>query len=802
MEQYEKEHLESLRAYLAECTLFLKKDGRFPLEKAGKIALFGNGARHTIKGGTGSGEVNSRYFHTVEDGLREAGFTITTDKWLNAYDHLYKRAKETFKQGMRKEAKQAGENVITYSMGAIMPEPEYELAVDGEGDAAIYVLCRISGEGTDRKVSGGDFLLTNAEIRDINALSAKFERFMLVLNTGGPVDLTPVKDVQNILLLSQLGVETGDTLANILLGKANPSGKLATTWSAFEDYPAFSEFGGYHDTRYKEGIYVGYRYFDSVQKTPMFPFGFGLSYNDFELTDPSVRLNGKSVHISLKVNNIGAFTGKEVVQAYVSVPAKELDQPYQALASWCKTPMIEAGQSCSVDFSFDLSDIASYDAKKEAYVLEEGEYIIRIGNSSRSTVPAAVVTLAETVTLIQTKNLLGKPDFDDYRPSKSTEVIPDSVPRLSMDLSAFTTKKVAYDRTYEIVPAAKALSDEELVLLNIGYFNPQGGIASMVGNSGSKVAGAAGETAGVKDFPVMVMADGPAGVRVCSKFFRDEDGVHGLTSSLPISMVEFMPWYVRAFMKFQMKKPKKGTPVEYQYATAIPIGTAIAQSFNLEFAKLCGTIVGDEMTRIGIHLWLAPALNIHRSVLCGRNFEYYSEDPIISGKMAAGITLGVQKFPKCGVTIKHFAGNNQEYHRTSSNSQASERALREIYLKGFEICVKEAAPLSVMTSYNLINGVHTSEHRNLIDGILRNEWGFEGIVMTDWIINGGMIPKDAKYGSPKPYGVAGAGGDLYMPGSHKDYDDMLGGLKEGKLSREQLEINASRLYKMSHRLAD
>lgn len=802
MEKYEREHLERLRTYLAECTVFLKKNADFPLAGAGKIALFGNGVRSTIKGGTGSGEVNSRFYHTVEEGFLAAGFHITTTEWLNGYEKVYSDAKAEFIAEKRREADAAGKNVMSFAMGSIMPEPEYELPLEGEGDTAIYVLARISGEGADRQVRPGDFLLTETEIRDINKLAATYPRFMLVLNVGGPVDLTPVMNVENILVLSQLGVETGDALASIVLGKTNPSGKLATTWSAAGDYCEVAEFDGYDDTRYKEGIYVGYRYFDSVRKTPMFPFGFGLSYTDFAISKPEVSVDGHEVTVKATVSNIGKMAGKEVVQVYVSVPEGELDQPYQTLAAFAKTEELAAGACEEVTLSFDLASIVSYDEQKAAYVLEKGDYIVRVGNSSRNTQVAAVIALDRDVTVEQAKNVFGKPDFEpaDIGNKKADEEIPANVAKIAILADAFETKINNYDRSYEIDDAVTKLSDEELALLGMGYFWPQGDLATMVGNSGSKVAGTAGETSSVGGIPVITMADGPAGVRVCEKFFRDSDGVvHPLTNPLPASMVDFLSEEekIKVQMEMQHKLPESDDMIEYQYATAIPIGTAIAQSFNVRLAEECGDIVGDEMERIGVHLWLAPALNIHRNVLCGRNFEYFSEDPLVSGKMAAAITRGVQTHKNCSVTIKHFAANNQELNRTSSNSQASERAIREIYLRGFEICVKEAAPNTLMTSYNLLNGVHTSQHAGLINEVLRNEWNYQGVVMTDWIIDGGMIPADAKYKSPDPALIAAAGGDLFMPGSQRDYNDFLEGIREGRVSREQLLINATRIYRLA-----
>jgi len=798
---YEKNHLEKLRKYLTECCVLLKKNGVFPLDKAGKIAVYGSGARGTIKGGTGSGEVNSRYFMTVEDGLKEAGFVITTEAWFEAYEKIHAQAKKDFHKVIKARAKANHTNVIMEGMGAVMPVPEYEIPLDGEGDVAIYVVSRISGEGNDRKAESGDVMLTASEIRDILALNEKYEKFMLVLNVGGVIDLTPVKEVGNILVLSQLGVETGVALADILLGKAYPSGKLATTWSAWDDYCSIGEFGEKDDTRYNEGVYVGYRYFDSVGKKAMFPFGYGLGYTEFVIADAKTSVEGENITVTAKVKNTGFMPGKEVVQVYLSSPWGELDKPYQALAGFAKCEELQAGEEATVSVSFKLSSMASYDSKRAAYILEKGNYIVRVGNSSVNTEVSAVLNLNETVITSQLKNTCGIPDFEDWKPESAMEkAIASNVPVLVIDTTAFVTETVSYELEHEIVEEVKAFTDEQLAYVNVGAYS-KGGILSIIGNAGQQVAGAAGETTSElkeQGLPAIVMADGPAGVRLSQKYYKDEKGVHAVGAAIPESIAEYLPKPVTWFL-CREPKVKKGVEVKEQYATAIPIGTAIAQSFNLDFAKMCGDIVGTEMELFGVHLWLAPALNIHRSILCGRNFEYYSEDPLVSGLFAAEITKGVQAHRGCGTTIKHYVANNQETCRYSNNSAVSERAMREIYLKGFEICVKESQPLALMTSYNLLNGVHTSERRDITEDILRCEWGYKGIVMTDWVISMFMA-SNVKYAEPNAGKVAAAGGDLFMPGSEKNYKEIIEALGDGTLLREQLQINASRVYNMAKRL--
>ena len=351
-------------------------------------------------------------------------------------------------------------------------------------------------------------------------------------------------------------------------------------------------------------------------------------------------------------------------------------------------------------------------------------------------------------------------------------------------------------------PRVEALSDEQLCLMNIGAF-AQKGSKSVIGSAANAVAGAAGETVGFlkdKGIPALIMADGPAGLRLSRRCTRDSRGVHALDGGMPQSIMELMPAPAAFAMKLMNRNKKVTGEVFEQNCTAIPIGTALAQSWNPELAERCGDIVGDEMERFGVHLWLAPALNIHRDIRCGRNFEYYSEDPLLSGKIAAAVTLGVQKHPGRGTTLKHFAANNQETNRYSSNSQVSERAMREIYLRGFGIAVRESQPHALMTSYNLLNGVHTSERRDLIEDILRAEFSYRGIVMTDWII-GAMYAGKRKYPAPNAARTAAAGNDLTMPGGKDDLKAMMKGLNAGTVTRRQLVLNASRIARMAEKLA-
>ena len=547
---------------------------------------------------------------------------------------------------------------------------------------------------------------------------------------------------------------------------------------------------------------MGYRYYDAAHVKPLFPFGFGLGYTDFRLEPGAVTLAGEQVTVSAQVRNTGAFSGKEVVQLYLSSPWGALDQPAQALAAYGKTRELAPGESCRMELRFKMSDLASFDEARSAYVLEKGDYVLRCGNSSRKCKPMALLRLTHEVVTLQAKDLLGKPDFSDWKP-EGPEPVPEGLPVYVLDAESIPTKTLSDTRTLRPDPMVQALTDEELVFLNIGGFKLKDR-SGVVGDSGFTIPGTAGETTSqlkAKGFPAIIMADGPAGVRLARDYYEDKKGAHSLSSAMLPTMIDLLPAPVRSSMRRQKKLPK-GAVVKHRYATAIPIGTAIAQSFSLSLAESCGDIVGDEMERFGIHLWLAPALNIHRSILCGRNFEYFSEDPLVSGLTAAAITRGVQKHPGRGVTIKHFAANNQETNRYNNNSNVSQRALREIYLKGFGLCVRESQPCAVMTSYNLINGVHTSESRELTEDILRGEFGFQGIVMTDWVVGGSLMYNSKRYPMPNAGKVALAGGDLFMPGSKADYDRCMAMVRSGELPRYQLELNATRVLRMARRLTE
>lgn len=840
VQPFEKEHIDLVRKTAPECALFLKReDDTLPLVP-GKAALYGSGARKTIKGGTGSGDVNVRHFVTVEEGMERAGFEIVSKAWLDAYDQVLVDARAVFVEQIKKEAAELGINAVMYGMGKAMPEPQYEIAMDAECDLAVYVLSRISGEGADRDVSAGDINLSETEIRDILYCSRHYKKFVLVLNVGGMVNLEPVMEVKNILLLGQLGTPTGDVLADILTGVSNPSGKLAMTWAPIEQYPSTKGFGDMDDTVYNEGIYVGYRYFKTADVTPTFPFGYGLSYTKFEIGTASVAADEKKVSVTVPVTNVGTCAGKEVIQLYVSKPSVKLDQPYQELAAFAKTSELKPSENEEVTLTFSLRDLAAYDEELASYVLEKGVYWLRIGNSSEDTVVCAGLKLDADVIVKECKTICPGADIPKFIPAdgmeaqeRDAQLKKTEAPVYELHAELFQTEKDTYSEepteilnkgtgSFEDVKSGKisveqfisSLTNEQLAYLSIGLYEDNTGMGSMIGASAQTVAGAAGETTKRLEelgVPSLVMADGPAGIRIC-KIYKIVDGkAKGVDNPLA-GMMEFMDQEQLQMMAAMAPKPteeEEKAPIHYAYCTAIPIGTALAQSFNTEMCEKLGDLVGKEMEQFGVHLWLAPAMNIQRSPLCGRNFEYYSEDPVVGGRIAAAITNGVQKHKGCGTTIKHFALNNQETNRMASNSIVSERALREIYLRTFEICIRESAPAAVMSSYNLVNGEHANNSKDIQTHVLRDEWGYEGAVMTDWYAVGGMIAAAGGRENKHPAGLASgcihAGNDLVMPGMEADFEEMLSAVDnpEAKypITRAELQVTAKRVLEMILKLA-
>ena len=821
----EEKNMQLVRKRAGECMVLLENDGVLPLKKIGKIALYGAGARHTIKGGTGSGDVNSREVINVEQGLVDAGFTITTNAWLDAYAKLLKTAHAAHQAEINRLAEENHQPPFIIEFERPFKEPDLQAITEedvkaSDTDTAILVISRNSGEGADRWDKKGDYLLNDGEVKALEFLGAHYEKTIVLLNIGGIIDATVLKETKGlnaVLLTGQLGNSGGLSVADVLTGKQVPSGKLTDTWAkAYSDYPSSEGFshnnGNIDDEYYTDGIYVGYRYFDTFGIEPHYCFGYGKGYTDFAIEEAKAAIEGSGVKVTAKVTNTGKeYAGKEVVQVYVSAPEGALEKPYQELKAYKKTALLAPGEAETVELTFALKDMASYSEKEAAWILEPGEYVIRVGNSSRTTHIAAVLTVDAEKKTEQLKTLFNgdkelkeisgkgqkaytyETEAEELKNAERIAVPADAVetrtvvyqeerPILTTDKTEKLTIQDVIDGKATVEDLAAQLTVEELADLCVGTLRAgMGGDAdgkdNVVGNASATVPGAAGDTSsiiwesrGVKN---LILADGPAGLRLQPHFKTTKEG-----ELLPGG--EGMGDIVAAFD--ESKIPADAVD-HYQYCTAIPIGTELAQTWNPELIEEIGYMVGKEMQEFHVDLWLAPALNIHRNPLCGRNFEYYSEDPLVAGKCAAAMTIGVQKDGKGGTTIKHFAANNLEDNRMFSNNHMSERALREIYLKGFEIAVKEAQPLSIMTSYNLINGLHTANSHDLIQAAARDEWGFEGVVMTDWFTSQDM-PVISGTGHIYPIsastGCVYAGNDLQMPGCQKNVDDIVEAVKTGK----------------------
>jgi len=575
-------------------------------------------------------------------------------------------------------------------------------------------------------------------------------------------------------------------------------------------------------------------YFDTFGKQVLYPFGYGLSYTEFEVLPKGVEVKGTEITVKAVVKNTGKSSGKEAVQVYYSAPCGKLDKPYQELAGFVKSRELAPGETETVEITFDAADMASYDEETASYVLEKGLYYIRTGVNCRNTHIAGALEVGKTVTTEVLKNICNK--GDKVKPTvnpanrkpftyegEAEEMKKASV--IALDMSAFETTKAVYHEAPECTKSegkpdwnnvtsgkcsvsqfAGALSDEDLALLCIGAFNPDADETSVIGQASDDVAGAAGQTTNLlkKEYNVkpLVMADGPAGVRISPTYRLVNDIAKPACSAFNEDMMAIMDEEAKAaFGGSPLSEEEMKSTAYYQYCIAIPVGSSLSQSFNCSYIKELGDIIGEEMEMFGVHLWLAPALNIYRSPLCGRNFEYFSEDPVVGGKTAGAITEGVQSHKGCATTIKHYCCNNQETNRMCSNSVLGERALREIYLRGFEICVKETQPKTIMSSYNLVNGEHTDNSRDLIDYVLRDEWNFQGVVMTDWLVTcSNMNAPGGKHKVANAAGLIKAGNDIAMPGLVSDKKEILKALSDKThpyaITRKELQACAERVLNL------
>ena len=782
-------------AYQAACEgmVLLKNDGTLPF-KTKKIALFGPGGPMTIKGGTGSGEVNERHSVTILEGLEDRGFQITTKGWIDAFQQFYKEAEAAYNIEKRKRVNLLKRNSIMEMLFDNFRTPagpaiSEEMIAASDTDCCIYVLSRQAGEGGDRKAEKGDLFLTDEEEAAIRICAEKYEHFLLVINCGSAMDMSfvdRIPGINAILYLCQLGTEGGHAFADVVSGAVTPSGKLSDTWAKnYGDIPFADEFsylnGNLQDEYYKEGIYVGYRYFDSFGVEPAYPFGFGLSYTDFALRSAGIAMDGRKVTVKANVANTGKeYSGREVAQLYVSAPNGHLHKEYQSLVAFGKTELLAPGQHQTLELTFDLGNMASYREYDACYVLEQGEYILRLGNSSRNTMVVGTLLLEQEVILSRHQNICdramgGVEDYQELQaPGRMDETVAEGLPYLLVDAGPFKTVEYTYeeppmhyDPKVDKFLNTLSVKDMAEIVVGIGMFGGETRftLPGSVGNTTSKFWD--------KGLANVTLCDGPAGLRIQKRSTVTKKG-KVKPVELAMSVFEAFPEPVKRLM---LGNPEK-EPVLYQYTTAFPVANALAQSWNTQLMHQVGSAIYREMKEYGCTFWLAPAVNIHRNPLCGRNFEYFSEDPFLTGAMAAAITRGVQQEPGYYVTVKHFACNNQEDNRNYVSSNLSERALREIYLRGFEISVREGGAKSIMTSYNRVNGVYSPNSYDLCTKVLRNEWGFDGVVMTDWFSTGGNKGNTAKCMS--------AGNDLIMPGGSGFVTEIVQGVKKGIISETDL----------------
>ena len=800
------------RRAAAEGMVLLKNDGVLPLASDAAVALYGGGASYTIKGGTGSGMVNNRKNVSITEGLRDSGLTLLNEDWLASYDEAYQKAWNDWMQSIYDMAGEPGNFGTLYAAHASPPMvmPKGDPIEKKDTDIAIFVVSRVSGEGADRKAVPGDYYLSDDEMASLREITAVYPKTIVILNVGGIIDLGFLDEfpIAAVVLMSQAGMEGGHALADVLTGVVNPSGRLTDTWAYnYYDYPSSEKFshnnGNVIEEKYTDGIYVGYRYFDSFSVAPRYPFGYGLSYTTFQLVSSMTRVEEDRVHVQACVKNTGSVAGAQVLLLFADLPEGERPKERRRLVAFTKTSVLAPGAEEQVELSFALYALASYHTATSTYYMERGWYVLTLDtcDASAEMVRQTVGTLALTEdrvldTLTPICPLLDalkeiRPESLPERPTLSELINIDNA--VTLEGANITLQHIKDDirklpYAFEVDEILDQMSREQKARLVCGQPSVMSG--EIIGAAAMTIPGAAGETTHVLEglgVGHLILADGPAGIRLQKHYQVDPE-----TGEI-YKMNRYETLENRIFGKEFLHE---GAEDHYQFCSAIPVGTLLAQTFDLQLMQEVGDLIGTEMEEMGVQVWLAPGMNIHRNPLCGRNFEYYSEDPVVSGLMAAAITKGVEAHPGCAVTIKHFACNNQEENRRGVSSIVSERALREIYLKGFEIAVKEAHPKAIMTSYNKVNSVHTANSYDLCTTAARKEWGFDGIIMTDWLTtnsNGGSAAAKC----------ISAGNDLIMPGNLSDVQEILDALDakyDLTLSKDDLNACCRRMLSMILRL--
>lgn len=690
-----------LRQVAAESIVLLENDGVLPLQENTRLSVFGRSQLDYFYVGYGSGgEVNPPYLVNVVEGLKE--------KSVKLYEPLIEAYQEF-------SANHVTEDHVWGHWPRFLEEmvlSDEDIAqARNQSEVAILVIGRAAGEDRENVLEAGSYYLTQKEEKLIEKVTSQFEKVILIINSGNVIDLswTLRYSFSAILLAWQGGMESGNAIADILVGDMTPSAKLPDTIAInYEDYPSANQFGLEEYVEYVEDIYVGYRYFETFHpEKVLYPFGYGLSYTEFE-HESEYRMDGNHIHIHTKVTNIGDIAGKEVLQVYYQPPQGHLGKPSRNLIRFDKTDLLKPNDSQEIDFNFNLKELVSYDdsgitGHPFSYVLEAGDYRFFVGDSLSNLQEVGFANLDELV-VVEKLNQISAPvqsfdrlvaDTKDGKLVKSYKAVTlqhipvkDRIERHLDTIEEVDDQRPFLNTEKTMSELIQSLSNQELDAITRGE-GPMNSPHGPKGNAG--MLGGTVESLREKGIPPFITTDGPAGIRL------------------------------------------------NYYASLLPCGTAFASTWNLDLIKHVGEEFGIELIDLGSDMILAPGMNIHRNPLGGRNFEYYSEDPYLTGKMAASYVQGIQA-NNISACPKHFACNNQETNRNYNDSRVSERAFREIYLKGFEICVKESQPYAIMTSYNKINGIWAHYHYDLATTILREEWGFQGCVVSDWWMRNSQDP--------------------------------------------------------------
>ena len=751
-------YLETSARAVSGGIVMLKNDGALPLKQGGTAAVFGRIQLHYYKSGTGSGGmVNVSKVIGITDGLLDAGYKLD-EQLLNAYREWDEQNPFDYGEGWGGEPWSQKEMPLT---------DELVGGAASRADAAIVIIGRTAGEEMDNKLEKGAFLLSDLEEDMLRRVTSAFDKTVVLLNTGGLIDMSFMDryPVSAVMYVWQGGMVGGAGTAAVLTGEVSPSGKLPDT-IAYEisDYPSDKFFGSGDMDCYGEDIYVGYRYFETFAKDRVrFPFGFGMSYTSFDLTASDFKLDGDKVTGSVNVKNTGSTPGREVVQIYCSAPQGKLGKPARVLCGFDKTRALQPGESQTLCFEIPLESVASYDdsgvtGHKSAWILEQGGYVFYAGADVRSASEAYSLTLPETV-VRQCKSALGpltafkrmvnssgKPEFEDV--PLTGEAFPHDHAKLPAEIPQIGDRGI---RLADVVNGKNTLEEftAQLTDYDLSCIIRGEGMGSPKVTAGTAAAfGGVSDTLTALGIPCACCDDGPSGMRLdCG---------------------------TKAF--------------------SLPNGTLLASTFDRPLMTELFTFMGLEMHTNQVDCLLGPGMNIHRHPLNGRNFEYFSEDPYLTGEMASAELAGLHSTGAEG-TIKHFCGNNRETRRHFLDSVISERALREIYLRGFEKAVKKGGAKSVMTTYGQVNGVWTAGNYDLVTGILRDDWGFDGFTMTDWWANinrRGKAPDKSDFAA-----MAMAQNDVYMVTADGAAcnDNTLDSLKSGELTRGELQRNAMNILR-------